>query len=240
MSVRRVAALSFVLVLGLAGRSAADQIAFETPSVVDPIHTFGEPDVGVDPSGRVFASGPTGTGTQRSVWFGSVDGGHTFRVIAQDQPMPSAMESFESPPGGGDTDIAFARNGTQYFTDLYALVCLREAVTPDGGKTVSQDQYPGGCAGLPGADRQWLAVYDPAPGTPKESPYTGQAPLVYQEYNNLSCGAQWVRSTDGLAYDNAENDGPGSATGYCPLGADGYPAIDQQTGKVFQAAGQAV
>lgn len=232
------AVIAAALCFGVSG-AAAKGIAFETPAVVDPIHTFGEPSVGIDSSGRVFASGPTGTGTQRSVWYGSVDAGHSFRPISPG-PVPSGMQSFNAPPGGGDTDIAFARNGTQYFTDLYALVCLRVAVTSDGGKTVSQNQYPGGCAGLPGADRQWLAVYDPAPGTPKESPYTGQTPLVYQEYNNLSCGAQWVRSTDGLSYDNAETDGPGSATGYCPLGADGYPAVDQQTGKVFQAAGQAV
>jgi len=41
-------------------------IAFETPTIVDPIHTNGEPDIGIDNKGRVFASGPTGTGTQRS------------------------------------------------------------------------------------------------------------------------------------------------------------------------------
>ena len=32
----------------------------------------------------MFVSGPTGTGTQRSTWFGSVDRGHTFRIITQD------------------------------------------------------------------------------------------------------------------------------------------------------------
>ena len=233
MSVRRVGFVCLALVLGLAGRAAAEPITFETPAVVDPIHTFGEPDVGVDPLGRVFSSGPTGTGTQRSVWFGSVDGGHTFRVIAQQNPMPSAMTSFESPPGGGDTDLAFARNGTQFFTDLYALVCLREAVTTDGGATVSQQAYPGGCAGLPGADRQWLAVYDPPPGTTKQSPYTGPVPLVYQEYNSQSIGgAAWTKSTDGLNYSNALAAGQTNAG---PFGPDGYPAIDQQTGKVFQA-----
>ncbi|TMC39380.1 MAG: hypothetical protein E6J25_12375, partial [Chloroflexi bacterium] len=51
---------------------AAPGIAFEVPAVVDPIHTNGEPDIGIDPQGRVFVSGPTGTGTQRSTWFGSV------------------------------------------------------------------------------------------------------------------------------------------------------------------------
>src|SRR5213592_3749915 len=84
--------------------AATSAIAFETPAVVDPIHTFGEPDIGVDSQGRVFVSGPTGTGTQRSVWFGSVDGGHSFRAIAPGPP-PSALAGFEAPPGGGDTDI---------------------------------------------------------------------------------------------------------------------------------------
>src|SRR5207244_6242096 len=65
---------------------AAPSIGFETPTVVDPIHTNGEPDIAVDKFGRVFDSGPTGTGTQRSTWFGSVDAGHTFRVMAQKVP----------------------------------------------------------------------------------------------------------------------------------------------------------
>jgi hypothetical protein len=58
-----------------AGARSSTKIAFSTPTVVDPIHTMGEPDIGIDPQGRVFVSGPTGTGTQRSLWFGSVDGG---------------------------------------------------------------------------------------------------------------------------------------------------------------------
>src|SRR4051794_15337591 len=191
----RIPVLALLVLAVVVAPAHAASIGFETPSVVDPIHTFGEPDVGVDPVGRVFVSGPTGTGTQRSVWYGSIDAGHTFRAISPGPP-PDALQSFNAPPGGGDTDIAFARNGTQYFTDLYALVCLREAVTADGGKTASQSAYPGGCWGLPGADRQWLAVYDPAPGTPKQSAYAGPAPLVYQEYNNLASGAQWVKSGD--------------------------------------------
>src|SRR5258708_29309928 len=63
-------------------------IKFEVPAVVDPIHTNGEPDIGIDVFGRVFVSGPTGTGTQRSTWFGSVDRGHTFRIITPDPPSP--------------------------------------------------------------------------------------------------------------------------------------------------------
>src|SRR3989440_3403337 len=206
---------------------AAPPIGFSVPTVVDPIHAAGEPGIGVDPSGRVFVSGPTGTGTQRSVWYGSVDGARTFRVISPGPP-PSSISSLVDPPGGGDTDIAFDHRGTQYFTDLYALTCMRVATTADGGATVAQNVYPGGCAGVPGADRPWLAVFDPPHGV-TSSAYKGPFPLVYQEYNNLTTGGTWTKSSDGLSYT--------SASSSAHLGADGYPAIDQTTGKVFQAAG---
>ncbi len=77
----------------------AAAIAFETPTIVDPIHTNGEPDIAIDPQGRVFNSGPTGTGTQRSTWFGSVDGGHTFRVMAQ-KTVPSPIVGIPAPGPG--------------------------------------------------------------------------------------------------------------------------------------------
>src|SRR5438876_543580 len=215
-------------------------IKFEVPAVVDPIHANGEPDIGIDPFGKVFVSGPTGTGTQRSVWLGSVDGGHTFRIFTPGPP-PSAIAGIIDPPGGGDTDINFDRSGKQYFADLYALACLRVATTADGGATVQQNFL--GCDGAPGADRQWLAVYDPAPGTPHDSAYLGPTPLVYLEYNNLvgpgpDGGAQWNKSADGLTYMSALNGvTPATEAIYSPFGPDGYPALDQQTGKVFQTAG---
>src|SRR5882672_11876212 len=97
-----------------ASASPLPEIAFQVPTVVDPIHTNGEPDIGIDPQGRVFVSGPTGTGTQRSTWFGSVDGGQTFRVMAQKRP-PDPIIGIAAPgPGGGDTDINFDRSGKQY------------------------------------------------------------------------------------------------------------------------------
>src|SRR5438067_159479 len=89
----------------------AQTIKFEVPAVVDPIHTNGEPDIAIDPSGRVFVSGPTGTGTQRSTWFGSVDRGHTFRIITPGPPA-TAITGIIDPPGGGDTDIAFIGAGS--------------------------------------------------------------------------------------------------------------------------------
>jgi hypothetical protein len=227
--------------------ASSSSIAFETPSIVDPIHTNGEPDLAIDPMGRVFNSGPTGTGTQRSTWFGSVDGGHTFRVMAQKAP-PSAIVGIPAPgPGGGDTDIAFDRSGKQYFSDLWALACVRVATTGPNSSGATDQENVVGCSGSsPGADRQWFAVYDPAPGSPNQSAYRaagGQTPLVYLEYNNLAgpgpnAGAQWNKSTDGLNFTNATGDELPAGTGavYSPFGPDGYPAIDQVTGKVFQAA----
>src|SRR5439155_7390008 len=135
----------------------------------------------------------------------------------------------------------FDRSAKQYFADLYALSCDRVATTSDGGASV-QDGFLG-CGTSPGSDRQWLAVYDPAPGTPQDSAYTGPTPLVYLEYNNLvgpgpNGGAQWNKSTDGINYTNATaRVTTATEAVYSPFGPDGYPAIDQQTGKVFQAAG---
>ncbi len=258
MRLRQFASLGFVALLSgaspvgapLAGvvassSNSVSSIGFQVPSVVDPIHTNGEPDIAIDPQGRVFVSGPTGTGTQRSTWFGSVDGGQTFRVMAQKVP-PSTIVGIPAPgPGGGDTDINFDRSGKQYFADLYALACLRVAVTgPVNSGASDQEGFLGCGATSPGADRQWLAVYDP-PATPTQSAYTGPTPLIYLAFNNIvgpgpNGGAQWNKSTDGLAFVNATADeipstGPG--VGYAPFGPDGYPAIDQVTGKVFQAAG---
>ncbi|HZS16108.1 MAG TPA: LPXTG cell wall anchor domain-containing protein [Candidatus Dormibacteraeota bacterium] len=214
---------------------AASAITFETPSIVDPLQTGGEPDVAVDPQGRVFASAPTGTGTQRSVWYGSVDGGHTFHAISANKPADT-LTTFTQPPGGGDTDIQFDRSGKQYFSDLYALTCFRTATTTDGGATVQSDPQ-GGCAKTNGSggDRQWEAVYDPPPGTPKDSAYTGPTPLVYMEYNAYPVGGEWEKSTDGLTYTNAVNGNGGLTLNYSPYGHDGYPSIDQQTGDVFEA-----
>ncbi len=220
------------------GSVTSNPVAFGVPTVVDPIHTNGEPDLAINPkNGSVFNSGPTGTGTQRSTWFGSVDQGQTFRTVNQLTP-PNSIVSLPAPqPGGGDTDINFDRSGKQYFADLYALTCLRVATTTDNGATTNQNVYPGGCSGVPGADRQWLAVYDPATRTPVSqggSAYTTAGPLTYMEYNNLGAGtgagsSQWTKSTDGLTYSTASTPGV--------FGADGYPAIDQVTGKVFETAG---
>jgi hypothetical protein len=217
--------------------ASSNPISFEVPSIMDPIHTFGEPDIGVDAASHVFVSGPTGTGTQRSMWEGSSDGGHTYRVISPGPP-PSALQGTNAPPGGGDTDIAFDNHTPQkqYFADLYALFCNRQAVTSDEGATASQSVYPAGCtSSFTTADRPWMAVYDPPAGTPNRSAYLGAKPLIYEEFNGN--GGDWTKSNDGLNFTSANQGTDGGATGSGSFGPDGYPAIDQVTGKVFQAAG---
>lgn len=223
-------------VMALASATAAAKIGFSTPTMVDPISTFGEPSIGIDPVGDdVFASGPTGTGVQRSQWEASSDGGQTFRIMNPAIP-PTAIQSTEDPPGGGDTDLNFDRSGKQYFADLYALACLRTATSTSTGEAVQTS--PDGCSTYAGADRQWLAVYDPPPGTPHKSAYVGPTPLVYLEYNNLTSGAQWNKSNDGLSFTSAiSGETPATDASYAPFGADGYPQLDQRTGKAFQAAG---
>ena len=232
-------------------KAASSAIGFSTPMVMDPIHTVGEPTIVHSPASdnTVYASGPWGTGTQRSIWDASADGGETFRIVQQCPPQsgevatscppPTAVQGSPNPPGGGDTDQRLDHKGKDYFADLWALACDRVATTSDHGATAVQNAY--GCnsptvspASRPeGSDRQWLTVFDPAlTGVTSTAPDAAKAPLTYMEYNNLQTTqtnpAYWVRSTDGINYTPANSDNGN-------VGSDGYPAIDQVTGKVFEA-----
>jgi hypothetical protein len=247
----------------LTAGAAPPAIGFEVPRVADPLHMYGEPDILVNPraDSNVYVSGPTGTGTQRSIWQGSVDGGHTFRNISRvvtDQTPGCTIAPVCGPlaaPGGGDTEITFDGNGKQFFADLYALACQHVATrtTNASGQETVAESAAGGCP-VPGSDRQWMVVRDPSF---PEGPPVGLSPLVagahpaatvrphvvYMESNTVAqCsgngGAGWYQTQDGLTYSAAQVDGQSGfplVQDYCPFGADGYPAIDQQTGTVFQA-----
>ena len=67
-------------------------IRFGVPRIVDPIHTYGEPDIKVTPNGTVYVSGPQGTGVQRSIWSASYDNGDSYRLI-QDNKTGTAYPS---------------------------------------------------------------------------------------------------------------------------------------------------
>ena len=145
-----------------AAPAPSDPITFSTPAVMDPIHTYGEPNIGINPAdGSMYDSGPQGTGVQRSGWEGSVDGGSTFRIVGQcvnaqsfvaaTQPCPipggpnaaQDQETTTAAPGGGDGEQKFDSSGTQYFADLYALACQRVAYTKDDGATAPEQPF--GC-----------------------------------------------------------------------------------------------
>ena len=232
-------------------KAGSAPIGFSAPMVMDPIETVGEPTIVHSPASdnTVYASGPWGTGTQRSIWNASADGGETFRLVQQCAPQsgevakvcppPTAVQGTPNPPGGGDTDQRLDHTGKDYFVDLWALACDRVATTTDHGATAVQNAY--GCnsptvipASRPdGSDRQWLAAFDPAlTGVKSTAPDAATAPLMYMEYNNLQTiqtnPAYWVRSIDGINYTPVNNDNGN-------VGSDGYPAVDQITGKVFEA-----
>jgi hypothetical protein len=245
--------MGILLVAGTAAASLAPRqaqaasppaLTFGVPTVADAVHTYGEPDINMDASGRVFVSGPTGTGTQRSMWSGSSDS-QAYRLVNQNAAVgPGPVFGINDPPGGGDTEIVFD-NGTaaghanqgMYFSDLFALLCFRVEASHDGGATNAQNSVPGtaGCSSQqPTADRQWQTVFDPPAGVVSTSPVTTK-PLIYLTYN--AGGAAWNKSPDGVNFTPAD-----SATPQTPnlhFGNDGYPAIDQVTGKVFEAAGGA-
>jgi hypothetical protein len=109
---------------GVSSAATKPAITFST-LVVDPVHTFGEPGVSVADNGDVYVHGPWGTGTQRSLWERSVDGGRTYRPL-HSAPISSANESathnaphsstkslttHTAAPGGGDTEISIDHTG---------------------------------------------------------------------------------------------------------------------------------
>lgn len=209
----------------------ADAPTFGVPRVVDPIHVYGEPDIAVNPkTGAVHVSGPQGTGTQRSIWNISVDNGDSYRGV-QNVPVatvPSAGVPTKSAiaPGGGDTEIVFDRAGKAYFTDLYALECFASLTTADDGATTP----PANLHACPSdtADRQWQAVFDPAPADATTSPYAGTKPLIYLAYAG-SGGVPIGSSTDGLDFSHL--------AGTAPSSVDGTPVVDQHTGKFLMPVG---
>jgi hypothetical protein len=213
-------------------------VTFGVPRVVDPIHAYGEPNMIVNPNGTVHASGPQGTGVQRSIWNISVDGGDSYRLAQATQcpgPCPTnpaydttALLPSKSDlgPGGGDTELAADHAGHVYYNDLYALTCFSASYTEDDGKTIQSS--PAGCS-HPGGDREWMALFDPQPSDHTISPYTGTVPLLYMEYADQTAGDRVDFTTDGVDYHLGDQAGE-----YCDDSTHkpnhGVPLVDQYTG----------
>src|SRR6266550_2399499 len=82
-----VAAVLAAASLAVPAGAASAPPTFGVPRIVDPNHTYGEPDIKLAPNGDVHVSGPQGTGVQRSIWNISKDNGDSWRVV---QGVPSS------------------------------------------------------------------------------------------------------------------------------------------------------
>jgi hypothetical protein len=215
------------------GASAA-AVTFDVPRIVDPIHVYGEPNLEVNvKTGAVHATGPQGTGTQRSIWNVSVDGGDSYRIV-QNLPENSDKAAVTGAlptksalgPGGGDTEIKISHDGRAWFNDLAALATFTSVTTTDDGKTTSVANPL--AIPKPVGDRQWMALFDPQPSDHTISPYKGKVPLNYMEYADQVFGDDVAMSTDGVDYSK-------SAGIYGDDGVHnpnhGVPLVDQHTGK---------
>lgn len=247
-----LAALTLVLA-GLAAPSAqavktapakAPAIGFASAIVVDPVHTFGEPDVRIGPDGATHVSGPWGTGTQRSIWNLSFDGGQTFHTM-HDTPLLTTDGSATQHvgPGGGDTEIQIARDGRVFYSDLAALVSLKNGVWNPKTRTLETQMYANGVENFNGIDRQWMALWDPpnVAATRRASGYQGRFPVNYQQWNAVSsvqCDPP-ISGSCALATYSYDGVGYTGATVAWPMENDGNPVIDQLTGTVLQAVSTA-
>lgn len=215
-------------------------IKFGVPRIVDPVHTYGEPDIRVAPNGTVYVSGPQGTGVQRSIWNASYDNGNSYRLV-QDNKTGSAPPSAVTPtkstmgPGGGDTEIAIDRHNNVYYADLYALACFTTAYSHDNGKTVQST--PLGCSSA-GADRQWFAMFDPAKSDHTISPYKGPKPIVYLKYTSGTTGSKIDYTTGDDPTNWHQGDGAAVIADQSPYSPTDAPmVVDQHTGDGLNVVG---
>ena len=237
-----LAAVALVVPLALISSPAgpASSVTFGSAIIVDPIHTFGEPDIHLSPDGNVYVSGPWGTGTQRSFWERSSDGGRSFRPLHV-TPMTSTDQSDSAitGPGGGDTELSIDHNGRVFYADLAALASLKVAVWDEKTKSMQTRTFVKGKGNADGYDRQWFALWDPADQARvrKISGYTGPFPVNYLTYSEAlgetDCQPT-LQGCDGAAYslDGLKYSGTTSAF---VKSNDGSIVLDQDTGTVLQA-----
>jgi len=142
-------------------KPAPSGVTFGSPSVVDPVHTYGEPDIHVAYDGTIYDSGPWGTGTQRSLWEQSTDGGHAFHAMHSSAiSSPDQSDSVIGAPagGGGDTEISIDRQNRVYYADLAALASLKVARWDRSTKSMNTGFFGDGTQNINGVDRQWFAM----------------------------------------------------------------------------------
>src|SRR5204862_3442312 len=96
-----------------------------------------------------WSSRPVGTSSQQPWLHRSTDNGLEFHLVSPVGLRP------DTPPGGGDTDVAVDDQGNAYFSDLEALAQVGTSVSNDKGNTWRKNTL---AAQETGVDRQWFAM----------------------------------------------------------------------------------
>jgi len=152
-----------VLATATGGAAATSARTFGRSVVVDKANTTGEPSLAVAPDGGLYITAPDGpgvrlggTGTGGSLVWRSDDRGASWTLLG----------SSDIPTGGGDSDIAIAKNGTIFASGLSYVACSTVSVSTNRGATFVPTPIAG-CGKIPlSNDRQWNAVdMDPAGNT---------------------------------------------------------------------------
>lgn len=132
--------------------------AFEI-SIVDPGRDATEPSILLDPDrGAIFVSALSGLlpprmgGGQSYLWK-STDAGATWRQISLGL---ADRHNRNAAPGGGDTDLALAPDGTIYYVDQW-IGSQSVSVSTDGGESWDSFQP---VTTVPVVDRPWIEVDD--------------------------------------------------------------------------------
>jgi hypothetical protein len=217
------------------GKGGTPTIGFGSAVIVNPVEAYGEPDIKIARDGTTYVSGPWGTGTQRSIWDRSVDGGRTFRRMHA-TPVNSASESDTNipGPGGGDTEIAIARDGDVYYSDLAALVTLKTALWDKQNRSMQTNVLTNGDQGLNGYDRQWFGLWDPVT---RPAGYTGPLPVNYltsaEALAAMECDPPLLGACSGAFYSTDGVNYTGPTMSY-PESNAAPLVVDQQTGTVLQ------
>jgi len=159
--------------------AAGSPFAMGVPTVVDPIRGVGEPDIAVLNSNSPFISGPAGSSTQTSFFWGSRDGGQSFFLRG-----PHNGHWICPALGGGDSlNVVDHKSNDIYVVDQESLLDLGLGRIDGRTGAVSSS-----CLNSPGitADRPFLAVVNGA-ATPEVKADGGKT-ITYLSWQCNACG----------------------------------------------------
>jgi len=131
-------------------------LSFGTPTLTDPFRLGTEPNLAIDPNGKLVYTSPIfGSSTTQSFLERSTDGGATFQTLGT-----PGVGKLDSCGGGGDSDVATDDySGDVYMIDLATEPEIPARVSHNGGLSFTSDCEVNQETG-PNVftDRQWLST----------------------------------------------------------------------------------